>query len=185
MPDTPPPLTSATLRLGDLPNRRSSAFAFVPEAALIERALSELDLLGLRKARLTGTLTPTGRADWRLEAQLGATVVQPCAVTLKPVTTRLEEPVARRYLADFTAPEGGETEMPEDDSTEALPAVLDLAALFYEALALALPDYPRAGDAAFDGLQTAAPGVAPMSDEDARPFTVLSGLRDKLEDKDN
>jgi hypothetical protein len=37
--------------------------------------------------------------------------------------------------------------MPEDDTTEALPERLDLSAVMAEALALALPDYPRAPDA--------------------------------------
>jgi hypothetical protein len=44
----------------------------------------------VRKLRFIGTLEPEGAQDWRLTADLGATVVQPCVVTLAPVTTRLE-----------------------------------------------------------------------------------------------
>ena len=43
-------------------------------------------------------------------------------------------------------PEGGEVEMPQDDATEALGDTIDLHGLFAEALALALPDFPRAPD---------------------------------------
>jgi uncharacterized metal-binding protein YceD (DUF177 family) len=53
----------------------------------------------------------------------------------------------RRYLADWQEPAAEEAEMPEDDTTEALPDRLDLSAVMAEALALALPDYPRAPDA--------------------------------------
>ena len=52
-----------------------------------------------------------------------------------------------------------------------------------EALALALPDYPRAPDATLENAQVTEPGIAPMSDEDARPFAALAGLRDKLQKK--
>jgi hypothetical protein len=47
-------------------------------------------------------------------------------VTLASVTTRIDTGVARRYLADWQEPTGEEAEMPEDDTTEALPARLDL-----------------------------------------------------------
>jgi hypothetical protein len=62
-----------------------------------------------------------GRARLAAGGRLGATVVQPCVATLAPVTTRIETGVTRRYLADWQEPEGEEAEMPEDDTTEALP----------------------------------------------------------------
>ena len=40
-----------------------------------------------------------------LEADLGATVVQSCVVTLDPVTTRVEETALRRYTPDIEAAE--------------------------------------------------------------------------------
>jgi hypothetical protein len=91
--------------------------------------------------------TPEGARDWHLDGQLGATVVQPCVVTLAPVTTRLETTVTRRYLADWQEPRAKRPRCREDDTTEALPERIDLAAVMAEALALVLPDYPRAPDA--------------------------------------
>ncbi len=41
-------------------------------------------------------------------------------------------------------PTDDEAEMPEDDTAEPLPEVIDPGAVMFEALALALPDYPRA-----------------------------------------
>jgi uncharacterized metal-binding protein YceD (DUF177 family) len=170
----------ATFALARLPRSTDRAFELVPDAAARERLAAELGLLGLRKLRLTGRLVPEGKRDWRLEASLGATVVQPCVVTAEPVTTRLDEPVARRYLAVMPEPEGEEVEMPEDDSAEPLPAALDLFAVLAEALALALPQYPRAAGAELGEAVFAAPGVAPMTDEEARPLAGLAALRDRL-----
>ena len=169
------------LRLSELPTGAPTAFRVEPDAETRARIASELGIDALRKVRLEGTLTPHGKRDWALSAHLGATVVQPCVVTLAPVTTRIEDDLARLYLADYVEPvEGGEHEMPEDDTTEALPELLDLETVLTEALALGLPAYPRADDAALDTAVFTEPGKAPMTDEDARPFAGLASLRDKL-----
>ena len=49
-----------------------------------------------------------------------------------------------------------------------------------EALSLALPLYPKAEGAQLEDTTFAQPGITPMSDEAARPFSGLSALRDKL-----
>ena len=175
MTDSAPRLTLARLsRAKDAP------FEVVPDAGTRAALAARLDLLGLRKLRFAGRLTPEGAQDWRLEASLGATVVQACVVTAEPVTTRLDEAVTRRYLARIPEPEGDEVEMPEDDTIEALPGTLDLAEVMEEALALALPLYPRAPEAALEQAVFAPPGVAPLTDEEARPLAGLAALRDRL-----
>jgi uncharacterized metal-binding protein YceD (DUF177 family) len=58
--------------------------------------------------------------------------------------------------------------------------VIDVAALGIEALALALPLYPRAPGAAFGEAVFAAPGVAPLTSESLRPFAGLASLAEKL-----
>jgi len=177
--------TDPILRLSDLPPGGTVQIKLEPDAAARAAIAATLGIPALRKLRLQGQLLPLGKADWQLKAVLGATVVQDCVVTLAPVTTRIDEPVERIYLADPPEiPEGDEVEMPEDDTVEALPAVLDLGAVMTEALALALPAYPHA-----DGVQALSqsytePGVKPMSDDDAKPFAGLAGLRDKLGKKD-
>jgi uncharacterized metal-binding protein YceD (DUF177 family) len=176
--------TAQTLKIGDLPKNRPTAFELVPDAETRRAIAAELGIEAVRKLRLSGEIAPMGKADWQLTATLGATVVQSCVVTLAPVTTRIDEPLSRLYLANMPEPEveaGAEVEMPENDSQEPLPAVLDLSRVMVEALALALPLYPRAEGAELEDARFAAPGTAPMSDEDARPFAVLKGLRDKLE----
>jgi len=143
-----------------------------------------LGLIELKKLRLTGTLAPQGARDWRLEAQLGATVVQPCVVTLAPVTTRIDEDISRSWIADWVEPEGEEVESPEDADAEPLGATIDLGAVLVESLALALPPWPRAAGAEMDQADFTEPGKEAMTDETAKPFAGLAALRDKLTPKD-
>lgn len=174
-------MDKTNLPLSRLSRAADHPVAVTPTPDARKAIAAELRLLALRKLRLEGVLVPQGKADWRLDARLGATVVQPCVVTLDPVTTRIDTRFTRHYRADLPEPDADEMEMPEDDSTEPLPADLDLEDVLFEALALALPDYPRTDGAVLGEAFHAAPGIAPMKDEDARPLAALSGLRDRLE----
>lgn len=180
------PKTQTLLRVADLPQRKGHAFALTPDAETCAQIAGALDLTGLRKLSFAGRLRAEGRDDWVLEATLGATAIQPCVITLAPVTTRIDQAVTRRFVRNWQDPvESDEVEMPEDDSTEPLPTEIDLIAVLSEALALALPDYPRAGDAALEQSTFAAKGVVPMSDEDTKPFAGLAALKGKLEKPDD
>ncbi|MBS4010343.1 MAG: DUF177 domain-containing protein [Roseovarius sp.] len=177
------PQNTRAIRVADLSARRPVTFDIAPDAAEMARIASDLGVLGLRKLRLRGTLTAEGRADWLLQADLGATVSQPCVVTLEPVQTRIDESVMRRFSPDarLDAPDpGAEIEMPEDDTLEPLDTEIDLARVMIEALSLALPPYPRKDGAELGQLTVAEEGVTPMQDEETKPFAALSGLRDKL-----
>ncbi len=179
MPEAPP-LPRHVIRLGDLSQRRDTETSIEPDAPARAAIAAKLDIRGIRKLRFRAVLTPEDSRGWRLEADLGATVVQDCVVTLEPVVTRIDEKVTRRYLADVTEPEAAEVEMSGDDTIEPLPSALDIAAVMIEALALALPDYPRAEGAGTGDLSVAEPGAEPLTDEDVKPFAGLKGLRDRL-----
>lgn len=142
------------------------------------------ELKALRKVRLWGEIKAHGKRDWNLTATLGATVVQDCVVSLEPVTTRIDEPVKRLFLADYTVPDDSETEMPEDDSVDPLPEEINLYALLEEALALHIPQYPRLSDATLETSVFTKPGAEPLTDETSRPFAGLSELRDALKAKE-
>jgi uncharacterized metal-binding protein YceD (DUF177 family) len=175
------PVLSLPLRLSDLPQRKPTVARLVPDEGQLEALADRLEVDALRKVRLDVTLRPGPGRDWTLHGHLGATVVQPCRVTTEPVTTRIDEAVLRRYSPDFESPEGDEVEMPEDDSLEPLPAVLDLGDLLEEALALAVPAFPRADGAEEIDLAATPPGAAPLDDDAAKPFAGLAALRTKLE----
>ena len=171
-----------TLRVADLPQNRVTAFELRPDAAGLEAIAKEMDLLGLRKLAFKGTVRAEGKSDWLLEGTLGATVVQACVVTLEPVTTRIDGPVRRLYLADPSPilPEGEEIEMPEDDTAEPLGDIIDLEGVMIEELALALPAWPRAPGAEIGSITVTEPGQTPLTEEAIKPFAGLAALRDKM-----
>ncbi|MXU65502.1 YceD family protein [Oceanomicrobium pacificus] len=149
-----------------------------------ERALA--DVLGadsVRKMRFEGHIRPSGRKGWRLKGNLGATVVQACVVTGEPVKTRVDTGVSRIYQPDAMADATDlEVELTDEDiDLEPLGERIDLGLVAMEALALALPDYPRVPGARLEDAQFAAPGVTPMTDDDAKPFAGLAALKSKLE----
>jgi uncharacterized metal-binding protein YceD (DUF177 family) len=87
-------------------------------------------------------------------------------------------------LSDFVEPEEDEAEAPADDTAEPLGDVIDPGDVMFEALALALPDYPRVEGASLPETVHAAPGVVPIRDEDLRPFAGLASLARKLSGDD-
>jgi len=180
MTDAPKTPAPSAFRRAELSARKPTRFDFRPDQAQKASLVSDLNLLDLLQLRLKGEIRPIGRSDFELSAQLTAEAVQPCAVTLAPVPARIDEPVLRRYLADWQDPEGDEIEMPEDDSAEPLPDVIDLFDVTREAMALALPPYPRAPGAELGEAVFAAPGTAPIRDEDLKPFAGLAALKAKL-----
>lgn len=176
-------LPTSQLRLSDLAARKATQFDIQPNAA--ERAViaDELGIIGVKKLRFVGEITPVGKTDWELKAMLGATVVQDCVVTLAPVTSRIDEPVVRIYTAHFEVPNEDEVEMTVDENVEPLPSVVDLVEVTIEALALALPPFPRLEGAELGNIAVTERGITPMSDDDAKPFAGLGDLRKALENK--
>jgi len=189
MTDAPPhdpamPALHHPLRSGALSPRKPTRFDLRPDAPTRAAMAASLDLLDLPAFRFRGELRPSGRSDYLLEAELTASVVQPCAVTLAPVPAAIAETVRRNYLSNWQEPEGDEVEMPEDDTQEPLPEVIDLGAVAIEALALALPLYPRAPGVTMDEAVFAPPGTEPLREADLKPFAGLAALRDRLAGSD-
>ena len=176
-------LPRSQLRLADLATRKPTPFELIPDAGERDAIADALGIPQVRKLRFSGEIAPVGATDWRLHADLGATVVQDCAITLDPVTSRIDETISRSYVADLPEIDAAEIEMPDDDSVEGLPVSLDLAAVMIEALSLALPPFPKAEGADLGAMIYTEPGKTALSDEDAKPFAGLQSLRDALTDK--
>ncbi|GAA6158256.1 YceD family protein [Ruegeria sp. HU-ET01832] len=169
-----------SLRVADLPQNTSTPFDLRPDAKELAVIREDLGLLGLRKLSFVGDVRAEGKRDWMLAGKLGATVIQPCVVTLEPVTTRIDVPVTRVYLADWTDPDEEEFEIPEGDESEPLGHEIDPGLVMTEALSLALPQYPRKDGAELEQADYTEPGKQAMTDEDAKPFAGLASLRDAL-----
>lgn len=176
----PAPAKPTRFRTGGLSPRKPTHFSYAPDAAGRVDLAQSLDILEVKALIFSGAITPSGREEMTLTGTLKAIVVQACVVTLAPVETRLNETVRRRYVADLPQPEGDEVEMPEDDGTDPMPEVIDLAEVATEALALALPLYPRAPGAELGEAVFAADGVTPLAERDLKPFSGLAGLAAQL-----
>lgn len=167
---------SHPFRTAALPARKATRFDLRPGEAALAAIAANLGVLSVGPLRFAGELRPAGRRDWLLEADLEAEVTQACVVTLAPVTARITETVVRRYVADLAEPEAEEAEMP-DETVEPLPAVIDAGAVMVEALALALPPYPRAEGAELGAAEARPDDAAPLAREERqRPFAGLSDL---------
>lgn len=176
---------SHPLRPAELPQRRPHEVDLTPDAASMAALARELGLDGLRKMRLTGKLSPLGKRDWRFTGQVGATVIQPCVITLEPVTTRVEEPIDRTWRAGMEEETAAESEMPDDATEEPLGDVIDLGLVAQEALALAIPMYPQAKGATLKTTNFTEPGKEAMTDEAAKPFAGLAALKATMESGDD
>lgn len=168
-----------TARMGQVSGKKPLHFNFTPDAQARGQIATALGLLELPEFTFKGSLLPESRGDVALTAQLNALVVQPCALTLAPVHTRIKDQTSRRYMRDYVEPEADEMEIGPED-IEPLPEDIDLAAIAIEALTLALPLYPRAKGAELTEAVFAPPGVAPLQDADLRPFAGLAALKQAM-----
>ncbi len=182
---TPALALSHPLRTGALSTRKPTRFDLAPDAATRKAMAQELGLIDLPYFRFKGEIRPAGHRDFMLEAVLEATVVQACSISLAPVKSGLKETALRRYLADWVEPEADEVEMPEDDSFEPVPEVIDVGGVAMEALLLGLPLYPRAEGVDLGEAVFAPPGAEPLRDDDLKPFAGLAALKQQLESKDD
>lgn len=180
------------LETAALARRKKSQFNYSPSADQLKVIAAELDLSDLQKVHFKGNISPAGRHDWQLSAELGATATQPCTITLAPVKTRVEAQVNRRFVKELPDyPNAKETEEDEfggvamlDDEVEPLGNEIDLWSVMIEALALELPDYPRAPGAELGAVNVTEPGKTALDEEAIKPFAGLAALRDKLESKE-
>lgn len=172
------PEFARVIELGRLRDLTEFAFDIAPTPEEAERIARLMDARSVRKLRFAGRLAALAAGGWELTGALGATVIQTCVVTLDPVTTRVDQPVRRLFLpmaatrgVDFAIDED------EDEDVEPLGDRIDLGLVAIEALALALPPYPRKEGAA---LAETLPDDAEET-ETVKPFAALAALRDKLD----
>ena len=149
-----------------------------------ERSLlaAESGVSSIAKLRFAGEIKSVPPADWLLRAKLGATVVQPCVLSLAPVRTRIESSVERRYSPKNFAPAPGScVPMPDDENIEPITDEIDLLALIRESLVLELPLYPKQeGASLISGESLSEVGNKELFTPE-KPFAVLSEFRKQLD----
>lgn len=179
------PSISLPYRVSGLPTRKPIRFDLRNSASERAAIAEELGLLGLSRLVFKGEIRATGSRDFLLEARLEAEFVQPCSLSLAPVPGKLAEVVRRHYTENWEEPDAEEIEMPEDDTIEPLPEVIDIGTVVIEALSLALPLYPRAEGVNLGKLVAAPEGAEEIADEKLKPFAGLAALKAKLSGEKN
>ena len=176
---------AATVEVSSISQSRGYTFEIVPDQDELDAIAQGLDVPTIRKMRFKGELQYDEQGDLVLTGQLGATVTQNCVVSLEPVKTRIDTDVARKYLKDYPEHEDDRQMLEdEDENVDPLKHHIDLGLVATEEIALNLPDFPRAPDAELADSTFAPPGIKPMSDDDAKPFAKLAGLKEQLASKD-
>ncbi|TRW96692.1 DUF177 domain-containing protein [Paracoccus sp. M683] len=174
---TATPVYAHRLRVAHLNPRAPNPVLLEPDADARAAIAAELDLLDLPALRLQAQITAQGSDAWVLTGRLTARVVQPCVVTLAPVESPIDEDLRRVFSPHVTAPLDEEIEMP-DDEIEPLGQFIDAGAVMVEALALALPLYPRAEGAELPEEAEDQPSADDEGDRQ-KPFANLGALLSK------
>lgn len=160
-----------------LSHSHPTRFDEAPTPAEAEALCRLMGLSGLRKMRIEGEITPLRPDGWELRATLGASVTQSCVVTLEPVRTRIDTELLLRFVPAAQI-DSGVDDGDFDETLEPIGEFIDIGLIATEALALALPLYPRK-----DGAELPPEAVEDAQqdeDETPKPFAGLAALRDKL-----
>lgn len=170
------PEFARVIELGRLRDAQAFAFDISPNPAEAAALARLMGAQAVPKLRFAGRMVALPKGGWQLDGALGTTVIQTCVVTLDPVTTRIDQPVRRLYVPRAPT-RGTEVIVAVDDADEIEPLGdrVDLGLVAIEALALALPPYPRKPGAAL-----ATAGCAGDEPGTVKPFAALAALRDKL-----
>lgn len=135
------------------------------------------DLVALERLEASAECTRDGnKVD--VAGSLSAALVQSCVASGEPVPARINETFRLRFVpAPSLESDAEEIELSEDDCDIIgySGGAVDLGEAVAETLALALDPFPRSPQAD-EALRSA--GV--LSEEDAGPFAVLKGLKEKL-----
>ena len=173
------------VRFSELNQSKPFEFHFMLSNQKVSDLIKRLDLLDLKKVSLFGILSPININEWSLKAELRATAKQKCVISFKPVQTIVHETINRTFSPSALqntseADDDGTSPVIFDDTLHEFNDEIDLADIIFEELTLILPLYPRFEGAELGSYSVTQPGAKPLKDEDLKPFTQLSELKEKL-----
>ncbi len=170
------------ITVSELSKARSTAFDLVADALTRARICDELGLSDVLDFRFKGEIQPRAKESWRIDARLTASLSQPCVVTLEPVAEKVDEQITRDFVPETQVMSSDQIDvvMDEDDEPDILGDVIDPGLIALEALALALEPYPRKPGVEHETLSVTEPGIAPLTDENIKPFAGLAVLKAKM-----
>lgn len=179
------PEFSRTLKVSSLNNTVDYEFDEVPSENETNEMAALFDVVSIRKMRFTGAISPFDDDGWLLEGKLGVTVSQNCVVTLERVRTRLDLDIRRIFTPMATPDENDITlDASHNDELEPLGREIDLGLVAMEALALAIPEYPRIEGAELPESSFSPPDASDIEEEAPKAFAGLAALKEKLSNPD-
>lgn len=125
------------------------------------------------------TIKPTSDGRYRAKGRFSVTFVQACVVSLDPVETAVDE----LFEIEFRPKQQvDENDLGLDDDSALETEAFDrdrvpIGKVLTELIALAIPPFPRAGDAQ---LENATVGDGDDAEEELSPFAALEALKEKL-----
>ena len=175
------PEFSRIVRVSSLNNTVDFEFDDVPTEDETNEMAALFDVVSIRKMRFQGVIAPFEDNGWLLEGKLGVSVSQNCVVTLERVRTRLDLDV-RRIFTPMAEPDENEITLDasHNDEIEPLGKEIDLGLVAMEALALAIPEYPRVEGAELPESSFSPPETSDIEEEAPKPFAGLAALKEKL-----
>lgn len=156
-------------QIGD--GERLDLVADEDERSAIARRLS---LLSLERLEAHVSLSRAERSI-RAEGRLLAALDQSCVVSGVPVAAHIDEPFAILFIPEPpTTAHDEEIELGADDCDTVFydGSVIDLGSAIADTLALSIDPYPRSA-----GADAALREAGILTEQQASPFAVLSGLR--------
>lgn len=179
------PEFSRIVRVSSLNNTVDFEFDDVPTEDETNEMAALFDVVSIRKMRFQGVIAPFEDNGWLLEGKLGVSVSQNCVVTLERVRTRLDLDV-RRIFTPMAEPDENEITLDasHNDEIEPLGKEIDLGLVAMEALALAIPEYPRVEGAELPESSFSPPETSDIEEEAPKPFAGLAALKEKLSNPD-
>lgn len=179
------PEFSRIVRVSSLNNTVDFKFDDVPTEDETNEMAALFDVVSIRKMRFQGVIAPFEDNGWLLEGKLGVSVSQNCVVTLERVRTRLDLDI-RRIFTPMAAPDENEITLDasHNDEIEPLGKEIDLGLVAMEALALAIPEYPRVEGAELPESSFSPPETSDIEEEAPKPFAGLAALKEKLSNPD-
>lgn len=159
---------------------RTMEFLIIPDRDQCEALANMLNVSFVRKLRFEGTMSPYQTHDWLLEAKLHATIIQPCSVTTKPVTTRIESPYEVKLIKHLPKSDDQDVEAPDDETAEPLGNEVNLLHIMESALSLEIPDFPRSESAETVDIVVGPAGRGDDDTNTRKPFAGLAELKNKL-----
>ena len=173
------------VRFSEINQSKPLEFHLMLSNQKVSELIKRLDLMNIKKVSLKGILSPISKNEWRLKAELKATVKQKCVISFKPVQTIVQETINRTFSSSdiqnaSLADDDGTSPVIFDDTLHEFNDEIDLADIIFEELTLILPLYPRFQGAEFGSYSVTEPGAKPLNQENLKPFSQLSELKDKL-----